>query len=685
MMDGIARNPFHELYLSEMLRDQPWLYIDLFSSEILTGETQSLFRPGNVVLLGSNGAGKTMLLGLLSPEVRAAFLKQDRPYPVSEDESRSLGVGINFVHAGFNHLAQRRVHEEEEQNLVLWSLMMGDLLNYSLVWELFKTLQYLGSDSGAQLRDFLGAKIDEARLDEFALEVAKSECWHGYLERFGRFEDLLAGVRERVFVYKAFANWNQEKLPDEILATKTEMGSPLARCRSLLEKLKILGATVHLTVTFDQYETLIHLDYATVTDPERSIGRRFCRVVNSFLAARSPKVSYKLGVRPYSWGKERRVLGSDAHVEAGRDFQVVNLDEILRRRENTGAWIFPRFARDVAKRRMEAAGVGVRDMSRLLAPLTPERELEYYCGRNEERLIPNRPKWPEAWRALLRKLYRESKFESRLAEIWIIQRMGREGDLPEHTTVGARKRDWRRPWWQKERREALLMQAASDCRQRRLYGGWEVVMTLSASNILIFLSLCREIWDIWERAQAKSGGTLRTIGPEIQSQAIRVVADSWLRGQESYPGGPERSEFITRLGIGIRRALLADKGLVYPGHTGFSLLKDDYESTRAKRIREFLDGATDFGALICLPHTTKERDRRQRLKWYLCPTVCPHFDIPAIRTKEPYYATLDEVATWLSSSRPQIEFRLPGQRRPRLHSVGVQPLLFENGGDSIRG
>ena len=61
-------------------------------------------------------------------------------------------------------------------------------------------------------------------------------------------------------------------------------------------------------VAIDQYETLIHIDYERERDPDKSLGHQLCRVVNSFLATRNPAVSYKVGVRPYAWGRELRLL-----------------------------------------------------------------------------------------------------------------------------------------------------------------------------------------------------------------------------------------------------------------------------------------------------------------------------------------------------------------------------------------
>ena len=90
-------------------------------------------------------------------------------------------------------------------------------------------------------------------------------------------------------------------------------------------------------------------------------------------------------------------------------------------------------------------------------------------------------------------------------------------------------------------------------------------------------------------------------------------------------------------------------------------------------MREFLENAADFGSLVKLPHTTKNKDRRRRTKWYLFPILCPNFDIPAIRTKEPYYAAIAEVRRWVTTETP-VEFKKP--RASRSKPEGRNASLF---------
>src|SRR5438034_942078 len=127
--DPYRRNPFQDLYLTEAFED-PDAYWRWFSPSIITGETTSLFKPGNVVLLGSNGAGKTMLLRLFSSEVHAAFLRAGHRYPLDESDRRFLAINLHIIHAGLSGLGGRRVSADPEKNRAMWPLIVGDLMNY---------------------------------------------------------------------------------------------------------------------------------------------------------------------------------------------------------------------------------------------------------------------------------------------------------------------------------------------------------------------------------------------------------------------------------------------------------------------------------------------------------------------------------------------------------------------------
>jgi len=683
-------NPFQELYLTEAV-DDPQLYWRLFSPKIITGEAHLLFKPGNVVLLGSNGAGKTMLLRLFSPDVLSTFIARHGELPFGTDGRGILGVGINLLHAGFGALGGRRMSGDDIENCNLWAVAMGDLLNYSIVQQMLGTLEFLTSAHGAPLKDFIGADVSRDALDDFAQHISREPFWFGGLGNISSFKTMVEAVRARIFVYRSFANWNLDKVPQEVWSTKTEIGVPIREISRALVRMGILRRDVPPMVTIDQYETLIHIDYERERDPSKSVGRTFCRVVNALIASRAPEVSFKLGVRHYSWGQEARVFGSDARIELGRDFQQVNIDELLRRKENSSTWVFPGFASDVAARRLAAFLGRSTDASLLqwlpehLDELTPDLEMRAYVGKGSSLRAPHSQEFSAAWNRFLAELWDVNKFEARLVEVWLNQVIGRREQPPQPPAPGG-ARPWNKKWWQKERREALLMQIASSAKQRRLYGGWQALMTLSGANVLIFISLCREIWEVHERTAQPDApeGILNTqISFTAQSQAIRVVSELWYEKQEEFPGGTRRQAFIRRLATAIRKKLLDDRGLSNPGHNGFSLAVEEYDSPRGAAVKEFLETATDFGALIASPHTTKERNRKPRMKWYPFPILCPHFEIPAVRTKEPYYAHLEEVQAWLADEFAPIILGSRGDRSPKGDTDAeqtrktAQPSLFE--------
>ena len=675
MPPSVTENPFSELYLSEAIED-PILYSRWFSPAILTGQTEGLFRKENTVLRGSNGTGKTMLLRLLSSSVREAYLNNPGDFRLPDALRSSIGLSVNFLHAGFGSLGRRRLRKDQEANEEQWTFLFADLLNYYVVASLLETLAFLKKD-GRGVADEIAARLECVRLDAFACCLASHPCWFGALQDVKDFGALRERVRRRIESYGSFVNWNTNALAPGIRSTKSSIGQPILAARDALRRTEVLDERVALIVTLDQYESLYHVDYGSATPEAPRMGSAFCRVVNSLLALRAPAVFCKIGVRHYAWGRELRGLNTDQSLERKRDYELIDLDEVLRRQENTKSWIFPRFAADVAARRIAASKGGssgdyVSWFEKKLERLQPDEEIQKYDRGGKEGLVPySRDAVAEGWREALGRMYGSSKYRAKLAEAWTRQRLGRGGELGDAPRESDMDMPWDREWWQKERREALLTQVASECQQRKLYAGWETLLTLSGANVLIFINLCREIWDHWQRAQSKAREPIEVISADVQSQAVRIVAAGWLEKQEEFPNGGTRRRFVERLGIAIRKEIIADRALSYPGHNGFSVVDEDWKKDDA--VRRFLEGAEDYGALVGFPHTTKERDRRRRRKWYLTPILCPNFEIPAIRTKEPYYAGVQEVRMWVLAEAQEIRF-LRGSRGGTARPSG--PSLF---------
>ena len=91
-----------------------------------------------------------------------------------------------------------------------------------------------------------------------------------------------------------------------------------------------------------------------------------------------------------------------------------------------------------------------------------------------------------------------------------------------------------------------------------------------------------------QRAASKIDSDPTQFSVELQSQAIWSVSASWVRKLEEFPGGAARRRFITRIGLAIRKGLIADKKLSYPGHTGFSLINDELDAPEARPVKDFV-------------------------------------------------------------------------------------------------
>ncbi|MCG2672789.1 hypothetical protein ACFPFP_38425 [Bradyrhizobium sp. GCM10023182] len=141
----------------------------------------------------------------------------------------------------------------------------------------------------------------------------------------------------------------------------------------------------------------------------------------------------------------------------------------------------------------------------------------------------------------------------------------------------------------------------------------------------------------------------------------------------------ERLRFVRGIADKFGIALLSSRKLSNPGHNGFSVTDEDLD--RSPDVKDFLEELSDYGNLLVLKHTTKEKDRRCRRKWYLNPILCPNFKLPYKRLKEPRYVSAAEVADWMrKSSRKTSPSSFRSSRRiahdlgQRIQTVGADRL-----------
>ena len=95
-------------------------------------------------------------------------------------------------------------------------------------------------------------------------------------------------------------------------------------------------------------------------------------------------------------------------------------------------------------------------------------------------------------------------------------------------------------------------------------------------------------------------------------------------------------------------------------------------------VKGLLEEMSDYGTLVVSSHTTKEKDRRSRHKFYLNPVFTPQFKMHYKRLKEPVYIHPSVVEEWMKESG----LALPASYRPGLVQSPMLSLpLFDNESD----
>jgi len=667
-------NPFHDLYVTETSASRPEDFVELFSP-FLIKNALLLFEPTNVVLKGTQGCGKSMLLNLLKPEIRLAYHKTPIDFPIPERLSTFIGAGINITRSGILDISQRPLSADPERDDRLFPLYFADFLNYWVVRDMLDSVTLMSKHP-----DVFPAINCESPLDEFARSVVQLECWFGYLDGARSLEELRARINTRIMAYRNYHQFNIRNLSEDISRTKTVIGEPISRAAECLAKCNIIKDATPIFIRIDQHEILCRSD-----DLRHDLGIQYRRIINKALSTRDPRVFYRIGTRSYAWGDDLAVFGTTSPLEWERDYKVIDLDDLLRRKEDRRAkWIFPGFAMDVFYRRLKRVydtqgSTDVlfrRAMGRSPAPA--DLVLQYVGTSSARRALRIDDAWPREWQQYLESLFRDDPLEAKLAEAWALQK-GEDNRPRMESPPPAEDRPWRsRRYWKKERVRQALMQLAASCGQRQLWWGEDNILSLSLGSILVFLSICQHIWDTLfrferERPPAQRTNPLRGIGPEVQAIAIQTASSRWyhkIAVEEA--GGNDRQRFINLLGQLLQAELYNDKALSYPGHNGFSLSSDDFLA--CPDVRRFLSDAVDYGDLYAVTHTTKARDRRQRIKWYLHPILSPHFKLPESHVKEPLYVRLATVIEWLK--RAEITVKFPTKKSDKTSSVSDDLPLF---------
>lgn len=648
-------NPFHDLYLSEAISEDALVQI---FSPIIVDLTGTVFEPGNVIVRGLQGTGKTMLLNLLRPESRLAYLKANIPFPVSDEAGKYIGAGVNLRKCGALEFAQHILPDTDERTVQELELLFADFLNYWITLDLIATLMKLARAANTDLASKLGISLKADRLSAFAQSFSEDDCWFGAHPKATDLNGLQKSITTRINTYRRFLNLNLDALPEQVLKTKTVIGDPVIKAAEKLRFTGVIEDSTKVFIRIDQYEQLKTLNVS---------GSRFgdgCRdLIHKALAARDGRISYRIGTRSNGWPQRPKIYRTNDALELKRDFSVVDMDEIFRRRENVRTWRFPAFAEDIFARRLKAANIPFREGSQkvslqnsLQKSENPKHRAARYVRKTSgtdiiEREIRSISEVGSEWQDYVRRLAGESILDGWLACAWLRQRLAASKKSGERFALDLPKDEkpiWKK-YWYKERVAHALMQIASANRQALIWSGEEEVLNLSGGQILVFLFVMQHIWDaaLREGRRSHTGVIDFPIEFAVQGQGILEASYEWRNKQIEGSSARQRRTFIDALGAYLFNNMIDDKSMSYPGANGFSLREDSIQ--KDEEVDKLLRESVGYGDLYSAPHTSKTPGEK-RTKYYLAPILSPVYRIPSVHTKEPEYTTTAQVRKWMEGT-----------------------------------
>jgi hypothetical protein len=103
-MNLYLTNPFAEAYVTHTVSDEHFVR---YFSPVLVASAGPILQQGNVVVKGTQGSGKSMLLRLLDPEIRISYFQidpeQKNPatrYPVAENLRNFISTRVDLNKSG---------------------------------------------------------------------------------------------------------------------------------------------------------------------------------------------------------------------------------------------------------------------------------------------------------------------------------------------------------------------------------------------------------------------------------------------------------------------------------------------------------------------------------------------------------------------------------------------------------
>lgn len=682
----ITINPFQLLYFSDDTQTEK-NFVDLFSSEVLQTAIHPVFQVGNVILSGTQGCGKTMILSLLRPQIRIAYSKANKQFPVPENLRNFVSAGINLTRSRITDILQVTLGRGDEIDQRELPLYFSDFFNYLIIDDLLSSTETIGSHP-----DIFGNLVNLSQKDDFIKQLSKQDCWFGYLDGISSWSDLRARIHKRIEFYRKWVNGNTDTQtpPDWIRLSKTNISEPIARTAECLHNTSVICQETPVLIRVDQIE---ELHKAHLPSRQKTLLISFRKLLNRAFASRDARVHYRAGTRRYGWNNPdyMGVWGSEATLENRRDYLLIDMDEELFARGEVKNSIFEKFAIDAFQKRVKNYYPNARLEPNLAkrifgkSPIAVNRikqlSLKMDQSQFDRALALNNPAdptpWSEEWRAFLWCLFSKDHagmLDATLASAWGRQTGGGK-NKPQHRSLPPPASEpWKeRIWWRKERLDHAVLQLMTRCQQRFMWWGFEDIVSLSGGNITVFLHICHRVWDgflKFENSLPKERKTNilieGTISNTIQDSGIIFASNEWFNKLPEEPGGDTRKQFVEKLGGTLNELMLNDLSMSYPGGNGFSLKLSDLDALSENSIflKNFLFDAVGYGVLFEREHSSKSKSTGRRRKFYLNPILCPRFQLPEAKTKEPYYWNLNELFNLMAKAKikhslPQVEAEQP--------------------------
>jgi len=695
---NITINPFQQLYLSDDTQTEKH-FVELFSDEVLQTAIHPIFQGNNVILLGTQGCGKTMILNLLRPEIRIAYWKLGKAdeFPVSKCMRTFVSAGMNLTRSRITDLVQVTLGRGDVVDNRELPFYFSDFFNYLVVEDLIKSVETIG-----QHPDVFDSMVKLSNIAQFAKTVAVQDCWFGTLAGVQTIEELKNRIADRIGFYRRWVNGNlPEGEPNEaVRKSKTNIGEPIARTADCLRSSGVIDVEVPVLIRVDQIEEM----HRAFTERQRTLLLAFRKMLNRVFAARDARVHYRAGSRRYGWSNPEfmGIWGSEALLENRRDYHLIDMDNELFALGEIKNSVFERFAVDAFQKRVAYYFRGELDVTKLRPQLAKSVFGKYPVAA--QRLEQLNPKvdanqidraldldaagdggtWSQEWRLFLRNLYStgpEGMLDAALAAAWGRQTGGAHSTRQHRESPPPDDAPWKnRKWWRKERLDQAVLQLTTRCQQRFMWWGFDDIRSLSGGNITVFLHICHRVWDGFLKNESSLPVDKRTellsgemIDKHIQSTGILFASNEWFKKLPEEPGGNARQSFVEQLGTRLNADMLNDLRMAYPGGNGisFPLAKFMSSDEEITLLRNFILEAVGYGAVFETEHSSKSKKGGRRIKFYLNPILCPRFQIPEARTKEPYYWTIEELFSLVKKaqvtlSRAQRSRSKPIQDSPQL-------------------